>query len=115
VLVRGLPVDEQRVQHATHAGELLPVAVAGGPASSFFGRSPPLDLALPAAAALSRHQLDKIVAVRGRPGGIDSDNGTELTSIAILGRIRKRSLGTTPPPASRSGTPSSSFNGRLRD
>jgi len=29
-------------------------------------------------------ELDKIVAVRGRPGGIISDNGTELTSTAIL-------------------------------
>jgi len=29
-------------------------------------------------------ELDKIVAVRGRPGGIVSDNGTELTSTAIL-------------------------------
>jgi len=29
-------------------------------------------------------ELDKIVALRGRPGGIVSDNGTELTSTAIL-------------------------------
>src|SRR5215471_1036019 len=29
-------------------------------------------------------ELDRIVAVRGRPGGIVSDNGTELTSTAIL-------------------------------
>ena len=35
-------------------------------------------------------ELDSIVAVRGRPGGIVSDNGTELTSTAIwLGRIGK--------------------------
>src|SRR5262245_31252807 len=29
-------------------------------------------------------ELDKIVAMRGQPGGIVSDNGTELTSTAIL-------------------------------
>jgi hypothetical protein len=29
-------------------------------------------------------ELDKIVAVRGQPGGIISDNGTEPTSTAIL-------------------------------
>lgn len=29
-------------------------------------------------------ELDKIVAVHGRPAGIVSDNGTELTSTAIL-------------------------------
>jgi hypothetical protein len=31
-----------------------------------------------------RCELDKIVAARGRPGGIVSNNGTELTSTAIL-------------------------------
>jgi hypothetical protein len=29
-------------------------------------------------------ELDKIVAMRGQPGGIVSENGTELTSTAIL-------------------------------
>ena len=29
-------------------------------------------------------ELDRLVACRGRPGGIVSDNGTELTSNAIL-------------------------------
>jgi hypothetical protein len=53
-------------------------------------------------------ELDKIVAVRGRPGGIMSDNGTELTSTAILGgRIGKRLSGTTSPRANQSRTPSS--------
>jgi hypothetical protein len=46
--------------------------------------------------------------VRGRPAGIVSDNGTELTSTAILvWSIGKTSPGTTSPRASRSRTPSS--------
>jgi putative transposase len=53
-------------------------------------------------------ELDRIVAVRGRPGGIVSDNGTELTSTAILAWSdrRKRSPGTTSPQASWSTMPS---------
>jgi transposase InsO family protein len=36
-------------------------------------------------------ELDRIIAVRGRPKTIVPDNGTELTSTAILaGRLRKR-------------------------
>ena len=62
-------------------------------------------------------ELDGIVRRRGRyPDTIVSDNGTELTSNAILGwRTRPASAGTTSRPASRSSTASSSFNGRLRD
>lgn len=53
-------------------------------------------------------ELDKIITKRGRPGGIVSDNGTELTSTAILAwSHRQKASGTTSPRASPSGTPSS--------
>jgi putative transposase len=49
---------------------------------------PTFQLALVADTSISGirvgRELDRIVAVRGRPGGIVSDNGTELTSTAIL-------------------------------
>src|SRR5215831_16549408 len=43
------------------------------------------------------HELDKIIAVRGRPGGIVSDNGTELTSTAILAWSDRHKIGITSP------------------
>jgi putative transposase len=48
-------------------------------------------------------ELDAITAVHGRPADIVSDNGTELTGMAIL----RSSHGTTSHPASRGRTPSS--------
>ena len=59
-------------------------------------------------------ELDRILAVRGRPGGIVSDNGTELTSTAILASDRQKIAGHYIAP----GKPVQnafieSFNGRL--
>jgi putative transposase len=62
-------------------------------------------------------ELDLIIAVRGRPASCLSDNGTELTSMAILRWTQERQIGwhyIAP------GKPSQnafieSFNGRLRD
>src|SRR5215831_6134099 len=42
-------------------------------------------------------ELDKIIAVRGRPGSIVSDNGTELTSTAILAWSDRHKIGITSP------------------
>ena len=58
-----------------------------------------------------------IVARRGRPAMIVSDNGTELTSRAVLaGPTGPASTGTTSRPASRSQNAFvESFIGRLRD
>ena len=53
-------------------------------------------------------ELDLLIAWRGRPKTIVSDNGTELTSNAILaGPSRPRSIGITSIPESRFRTPSS--------
>ena len=52
-------------------------------------------------------KLDDLIAVRGRPTMCVSDNGTELTGMAILaGRRRLGSSGITSRPASRSRMPS---------
>ena len=52
-------------------------------------------------------ELDALIARRGGPGSCVSDNGTELTSMAILKWSRQAaSLGTTLRRASRSRTPS---------
>ena len=53
-------------------------------------------------------ELDAVIARRGRPQTIVSDNGTEFTSMAILdGRRRRKSPGTTLHQASPPRTPSS--------
>jgi putative transposase len=62
-------------------------------------------------------ELDKIVAVRGRPGGIVSDNGTELTSTAILAWSDRRKVAWhyIAPGKPVQNAFIESFNGRLRD
>src|SRR5215469_13523410 len=62
-------------------------------------------------------ELDKIVAVRGRPGGIVSDNGTELTSIAILAWSDRQKVAWhyIAPGKPVQNAFIESFNGRLRD
>ena len=62
-------------------------------------------------------ELDAIVARRGRPTGIVSDNGTELTSNAILGwadRTGVRWHYIAPGKPQQNGLVES-FNGRMRD
>ena len=62
-------------------------------------------------------ELDKIVAVRGRPGGIVSDNGTELTSTAILAWSDRQKVAWhyIAPGKPVQNAFIESFNGRLRD
>jgi putative transposase len=62
-------------------------------------------------------ELDKIVAMRGRPGGIISDNGTELTSTAILAWSDRQKLvwHYIAPGKPVQNAFIESFNGRLRD
>jgi len=69
-------------------------------------------LTLVADTSLSGHrvarELEALIAQRGRPGMVISDNGTELTSVAILRWSRKRaSPGTTLHRANRCRTASS--------
>jgi putative transposase len=53
-------------------------------------------------------ELDAVIALRGRPAAIVSDNGTELTSMgSCAGARRAVSNGITSRPASRSRTRSS--------
>jgi len=62
-------------------------------------------------------ELDAAIAVRGRPNGIVSDNGTELTSMAILRWSQERGIAwhyIAPGKPQQNGF-SESFNGRLRD
>ena len=62
-------------------------------------------------------ELDAIVAGRGKPATIVSDNGTELTSNAILAWADERQVGwhyIAPGKPQQNGF-SESFNGRLRD
>ena len=62
-------------------------------------------------------ELDRIVALRGRPRTVVSDNGTELTSNAILRWQEERSVGwhyIAPGKPMQNGFVES-FNGRLRD
>ncbi len=62
-------------------------------------------------------ELDAIVAWRGKPASIVSDNGTELTSNAILGWADERQVRwhyIAPGKPQQNGF-SESFNGRLRD
>ena len=65
----------------------------------------------------SRRELDALIAARGRPAMCVSDNGTELTSMAILRWSQETgSSGTTSRRASRTQNAFiESFNGRLRD
>ena len=62
-------------------------------------------------------ELDRIVAVRGRPGGIVSDNGTELTSTAILAWSDRQKVAWhyIAPGKPVQNAFIESFNGRLRD
>ena len=62
-------------------------------------------------------ELNKIVAVRGRPGGIISDNGTELTSTAILAWSDRQKVAWhyIAPGKPVQNAFIESFNGRLRD
>ena len=62
-------------------------------------------------------ELDAIIAQRGRPDTIVSDNGTELTSNAILGWADDTGVGwhyIAPGKPQQNGF-NESFNGRLRD
>jgi putative transposase len=62
-------------------------------------------------------ELDRLVQVRGRPGSIVSDNGTELTSNAILGWADQTGVAwhyIAPGKPQQNGF-NESFNGRLRD
>ena len=62
-------------------------------------------------------ELDRIVARRGRPGGIVSDNGTELTSNAILAWSDRHKVAWhyIAPGKPVQNAFIESFNGRLRD
>ena len=62
-------------------------------------------------------ELDVIIQQRGRPETIVSDNGTELTSNAILGWADEASVGWhyIAPGKSQQNGFNESFNGRLRD
>jgi len=62
-------------------------------------------------------ELDAAIAIRGRPRCIVSDNGTELTSMAILRWSQERGVAwhyIAPGKPQQNGF-SESFNGRLRD
>ncbi len=62
-------------------------------------------------------ELDRIILDRGRPGTIVSDNGTELTSNAILGWADQAGVGWhyIAPGKPTQNAFIESFNGRLRD
>jgi putative transposase len=62
-------------------------------------------------------ELDRIIAVRGRPKTIVSDNGTELTSAAILAWSDREQVGWhyIAPGKPMQNAFVESFNGRLRD
>ena len=62
-------------------------------------------------------ELDKIVAVRDRPGGIVSENGTELTSTGILAWSDRQKIAWhyIAPGKLVQNAFIESFNGRLRD
>jgi putative transposase len=62
-------------------------------------------------------ELDKLVALRGRPDSIVSDNGTELTSTAILAWSGRQKVGWhyIAPGKPTQNAFVESFNGRLRD
>lgn len=62
-------------------------------------------------------ELDRIIAWRGQPAAVTSDNGTELTSNAILNWADERGVGWQyiQPGKPQQNAFSESFNGRLRD
>jgi putative transposase len=62
-------------------------------------------------------ELDRIIAWRGQPDAVTSDNGTELTSNAILKWADDRCVGWQyiQPGKPQQNAFSESFNGRLRD
>jgi putative transposase len=62
-------------------------------------------------------ELDAIVAIRGRPAMIVSDNGTELTSLVVLRWSQERQLEWhyIAPGKPQQNAFVESFNGRLRD
>lgn len=62
-------------------------------------------------------ELDRIIAMRGRPGTIVSDNGTEFTSNAILAWSEERGVAWhyIAPGKPTQNAFVESFNGRLRD
>src|SRR3954447_4299893 len=62
-------------------------------------------------------ELDRIIAVRGRPKTIVSDNGTELTSAAILAWSDREQVGWhyIAPGKPMQNAFVESFNGRMRD
>ena len=62
-------------------------------------------------------ELDRIIVWRGRPAAITSDNGTELTSNAILTWADERHVAWQyiQPGKPQQNAFSESFNGRLRD
>ena len=62
-------------------------------------------------------ELDAIIAERGRPKTVVSDNGTELTSMAILRWSQERDIGWhyIAPGKPTQNAFIESFNGRLRD
>jgi len=73
------------------------------------------DTSLPALRVV--RELDAIVAVRGRPAMIVSDNGTELTSMAMLRWSQERQVEWhyIAPGKPQQNAFVESFNGRLRD
>jgi putative transposase len=62
-------------------------------------------------------KLDAVIAIRGRPGTIVSDNGTELTSMAMLRWSQERQIAWhyIAPGKPQQDAFTESFNGRLRD
>jgi putative transposase len=62
-------------------------------------------------------ELDRIIVMRGRPSAITSDNGTELTSNAILAWADEQRVAWQyiQPGKPQQNAFSESFNGRLRD
>jgi putative transposase len=62
-------------------------------------------------------ELDAVIAARGKPDAIVSDNGTELTSVAILKWVKDADVhwGTIAPGKPMQNAFIESFNGRLRD
>ena len=62
-------------------------------------------------------ELDAVIAARGRPQCIVSDNGTELTSTTILRWSQERAVAWhyIAPGKPQQNAFSESFNGRLRD
>jgi putative transposase len=62
-------------------------------------------------------ELDTVIAIRGRPGTIVSDNGTELTSMAMLRWSQERQIAWhyIAPGKPQQNAFIESFNGRLRD